>query len=187
MKSNLKVLLLSVGVFLAAIAGSIDTVLAESVTQIQTSSQQGIEHDNNYHLIAQKKKGTKTKELNAFFRSGYDYWDARILADYWGQSLDEAKARIGRKIMWGGSDVAILEQFLVDARVQALVSVSSSLNRNRNPHKFYTESKYDYDDAVDLAKFWGDRTPFDAKLRIERNLILGNDEIIEEALRFARQ
>lgn len=185
MKYNLKVLLLSVGIFATSIAASIDTVLAESITQIQTSSQQKFQNQNSHNLIARKREETKTKELNAFFRSGYDYWDARILADYWGQSVDEAKARVGRKILWGGKDVAILEQFLVDARVQALGSVRSSLNRN--PYRFYGESKYNYEDAADLAKFWGDRTPLDAKLRIERNLIMGNDEIIEEALRFARQ
>ncbi len=184
MKYNLKFLLLSVSVFITSIAASVDTVLAQSVTQIDRSSQWNIQNQNNYNLIARRNR---KKEINAFFRSDYDYWDARVLADYWGQSIDDSKARIGRKIMAGGRAVAILEQFLVDARVQALVSVSSSLNRNRNPHKFYTESKYDYDDAVDLAKFWGDRTPLDAKLRIERNLIMGNDEIIEEALRFARQ
>ena len=182
MKYNLKFLLLSVSVFIASIAASVDTVLAQSVTQIDRSSQWNIQHQSNHNLIARRDR---KKEINAFFRSGYDYWDARVLADYWGQSIDQSKARIGRKIMAGGRAVAILEQFLVDARVQALGSTRSSLNRN--PYRFYSESKYNYQDASDLAKFWGDRTPLDAKLRIERNLIMGNDEIIEEALRFARQ
>ena len=185
MRYDLKVLLLSVGIFTASIAASIDTVLAESVTQIQKSSQERFQHQNNHHhhLIA---RGNRDKEINAFARSDYDYWDARVLSDYWGQSVGEAKARIGRKILWGAKDVAILEQFLVDARVQALRTVGSS-SVNRNPYRFYTESKYNYDDAVDLAKFWGDRSPLDAKLRIERNLIMGNDEIVEQALQFARQ
>ncbi|MEO0967769.1 MAG: hypothetical protein AAFX80_05350 [Cyanobacteria bacterium J06639_18] len=180
MKYNLKFLLLSVSVFIASLAASVDTVLAQSVIQIDRSSQWNIQHQSNHNLIARRNR-----EINAFNRSAYDYWDARVLADYWGQSIDQSKARIGRKIMAGGRAVAILEQFLVDARVQALGSTRSSLSRNR--YRFFSESKYNYRDASDLAKFWGDRTPLEAKLRIERNLIMGNDEIIEEALRFARQ
>lgn len=116
-------------------------------------------------------------ELDAFFGSEYTYWDAAQLATYWGQDLDEAKARIGRKIRWGPADVAILEQFLLDARLESLQSV--------NDLRFYVESSYNYDDAAVLAEFWGDPTPFDAKLRIERNLILGNVDEVETALQLA--
>lgn len=191
MKSNLKVLLLSVGVFVASIAASLNTVLAQSTIQTQVSSQsqvlsqRNIQQKNNYNHYARRRKEVKNKELNAFFESDdYDYWDARVLADYWKQSVKEAKARIGRKILWGPENVAILEQFLVDARTQALRGVQSA--SSPDAYKLYRESKYDYEDAADLAKFWGDRTPTDAKLRIERNLILGNEEIIDRALRFAR-
>ena len=183
MKSNLKVLLLSVGVLVASIAASIDTVVAQSATQIQVSSQWNVQHKNNHNLIARRRR-VKAREVNAFSRSNYDYWDARVLADYWGQSVYEAKARMGRKILWGPENVAILEQFLVDARTQALRRAQSA--SSPNAYKLYRESSYNYQDAEALARFWGDRTPTDAKLRIERNLILGNDEIIEEALRFAR-
>lgn len=187
MKYNLKVLLLSASVFLASIATSIDTLLAQSTTQIQVSSQQKVQYHNNYNLItsSRRRRRSRERELNAFFRSDYNYWDARVLADYWKQSVEEAKARMGRKILSGRENVAILEQFLVDARTQALESVGPA--SRRSSYKFYRESQYNYEDAEDLARFWGDRTPTEAKLRIERNLILGNYEIIEEALRFARQ
>ncbi|WP_414590132.1 hypothetical protein [Scytonema sp. PCC 10023] len=49
-------------------------------------------------------QGAKDKELQAFKNSQYNYWDARVLADYWGQSEEDAKARIGRKILWGKKD-----------------------------------------------------------------------------------
>jgi hypothetical protein len=124
------------------------------------------------------------KELQAYQTSKYDYWDARVLADYWGQSVEESKARIGRKILWGSKDVAILEQFLVDARVNALQSVESA--PELSSYKLFRESTLTYEDAEALAKFWGDQSPIDAKLRIERNLILGNDEIIQQALQSAR-
>ena len=185
MKYNLKILFLSVSVFLVSIGTSIDRLLAQSTTQIQVSSQQKVQYDNNYNLIARRRRSSKERELNAFFRSDYNYWDARVLADYWEQSVEETKATMGRKILWGPENVAILEQLLVDARIQALESVGPA--SRRSSYKFYRESQYNYEDAKDLAKFWGDRTPTEAKLRIERNLILGNDEVIEKALRFARQ
>lgn len=126
----------------------------------------------------------QNQEVQAYQTSKYDYWDARVLADYWGQSVDEAKARMGRKILWGSKDVAILEQFLVDARVNALQLVESA--PELSSYKLFRESKLTYEDAEALAKLWGDPSPIDAKLRIERNLILGNDEILQQALQFAR-
>ncbi|MEA5452014.1 hypothetical protein VB780_25790 [Leptolyngbya sp. CCNP1308] len=116
-------------------------------------------------------------ELDTFFSSGYSYWDAAQLASYWGQDVDEAKARMGSKILWGPADVALLEQFLLDARLESLQSV--------NDLRFYGESRYTYDDAAVLAEFWGDATPYDAKLRIERNLIMGNADEVDYALELA--
>ncbi|WP_199312349.1 hypothetical protein [Phormidium tenue] len=116
-------------------------------------------------------------ELDTFFSSGYTYWDAAQLASYWGQDVDEAKARMGRKILWGPADVALLEQFLLDARLESLQSVSDL--------RFYGETSYTYDDAAALAEFWGDATPYDAKLRIERNLIMGNADEVDYALELA--
>ncbi|MGF1601209.1 MAG: hypothetical protein ACFCU8_04180 [Thermosynechococcaceae cyanobacterium] len=122
-------------------------------------------------------QATQRKEWDAFFGSQYTYWDAKVLSKFWNQDVGEAKARIGRKLLWGPSDQAILDQFLVDARVQALQSVAQLA--------LYAESSYDYDDAQMLATFWGDSTPYDAKLRIERNLILGNEQVVKDALQFA--
>lgn len=128
---------------------------------------------------------SEDKEFQAYQSSKYDYWDARILADYWSKSEGEAKAIIGRKILWGPADVAILEQFLVDARVKALKSAKPA--PNPSSYKLFRESEFrEYEDVEALAKFWGDPSPMDTKLRIERNLILGNDEILKKALQFAR-
>lgn len=127
----------------------------------------------------------ENKEYVAYQTSKYNYWDARVLADYWGKSVEEAKAVIGRKILWGKKDVAILEQFLVDARVKALKSAKPA--SNPSSYKLFRESEFrEYEDVEALAKFWGDPSPMDAKLRIERNLILGNDELLKKALKFAR-
>ena len=128
---------------------------------------------------------TTDQELKAFFNSKYDYWDARVLSDYWGKAVEDSKAIIGRKILWGKKDVAILEQFLVDARVKALELTKPA--PNPSSYELFRESEFrEYEDVEALAKFWGDRSPLDAKLRIERNLILGNYEKLKEALKYAR-
>ena len=121
----------------------------------------------------------RDRELNAFAQSKYSYWDAEILANFWGESLTEAKATMGRKVMWGGNSKAYLEQQLLDARIKALVNV--------NDLKLYSRSGYNYNDAKALAEFWGEREPWDGKLRIERNLILGNSAVISDALRLIRR
>ncbi len=126
---------------------------------------------------AQSRPTVAQQELDTFFSSEYTYWDAAVLASFWGQDLEEAKARIGRKIGWGPVDIAILEQFLLDARIESLQTVSAL--------QFYGESSYTYDDAAVLAEFWGDATPYDAKLRIELNLIMGNADEVATALQLA--
>ncbi|MEC4885384.1 MAG: hypothetical protein SAL70_29320 [Scytonema sp. PMC 1070.18] len=178
MKYNVKFLLFLLGL-LSTIGTSINVGFAQEIGKNTRLNNWSYQQGDN--LISQAAKNVKNKELQAFFNSRYDYWDARVLADFWGQSLDEAKARIGRKVLWGPTNVAILDQFLVDARVKALQSA------NRSTYKFFVESGYTYDDAKALAKFWGDRSPADAKLRIERNLILGNNEMIDQALQYARR
>lgn len=126
---------------------------------------------------AQSPRATQRQEWDAFFSSRYTYWDAKVLSNFWNQNVGDAKARIGRKLLWGRSDQAILDQFLVDARVQALQSAESL--------DLYVESSYDYDDAQALASFWGDSTPYEAKVRIERNLIMGNEQVVKDALQLA--
>ncbi len=174
MKSNLKVLLLSLGIIVSSV-GTISTVTAQISHQNLPKNSLSIRQNN---LIVASAKQVRDREFKAFFNSKYDYWDARVLGSYWKQSVVEAKARIGRKILWGKSDVAILEQFLVDARIQALQKIQTS-----NPNlQLYGESKYKYNDAEKLATVWGERSPWDAKIRIEKNLILGQQEIIEKAI-----
>ncbi|ARV59075.1 hypothetical protein BZZ01_10890 [Nostocales cyanobacterium HT-58-2] len=181
MKYNLKMVIFFLSL-LCSLGNSINAVFAQEMSNTTLSTQLSHQQTNNFELLA--TKASVDKELQAFFNSKYDYWDAHILADYWGQSVQDAKARMGRKILSGPTNIAILEQFLVDARVNALQSVRRA--PNPSSYKFFRESNYSYDDASALAKFWGDRSPMDAKLRIERNLILGNDEMIEQALRYAR-
>ncbi|MBD2114254.1 MULTISPECIES: hypothetical protein [Cyanophyceae] len=172
---NSKTLHLSILLAIAAVLAAGSAQAAASAGQLQAPISAGadamLKCDNE---ISQNYAQT---ELETFFSSGYTYWDAAQLASYWGQDVDEAKARIGRKILWGPADVALLEQFLLDARLESLQSVDDL--------RFYSETSYTYDDAAALAEFWGDATPYDAKLRIERNLIMGNADEVEYALELA--
>ena len=176
MKTNLKVLILSLGMLISSV-GTISAVTA------QTSTNQNLQNilinNQQKNWIQASARQARNRELTAFSNSKYDYWDARVLGNYWGKSAYEAKAIIGRKILWGKSDVAILEQFLVDARLKAL----QKLDSNTNNLPLYIDSKYRYNDAQKLANLWGEKSPWDAKIRIERNLILGQQEVIEQALR----
>lgn len=60
-----------------------------------------------------------TPERNAFFASDYTFDDAVMLADFWGTSLNESKSRIGRKILWGGENIQVLNDALEAAIEQA--------------------------------------------------------------------
>ena len=42
---------------------------------------------------------TSERAFNAFFMSEFDFWDARILADYWDLSIRNSKLNIGRKLI----------------------------------------------------------------------------------------
>ena len=118
------------------------------------------------------------KELDSFFSSDYDYWDARVLGNFWGMNLTESKAYIGRKLIWGGESKAYLQQNLLDARLKALANADSL--------KLFYDAGLGYEDAAKLAEFWGDPNPWESKLRIERNLILGDYDVVMNALRMAK-
>ena len=125
-------------------------------------------------ILLSENTDRQTKEIEAFINSKYNYCDSVILGDFWGQSVAESKARIGRKVLWGDGGIPYLEQYLVDARIEALDKLS--------PPCTYTDVGYTYDDAVTLATFWGDSSPWEAKERIVRNLMLGNQDEIDWAL-----
>ena len=60
------------------------------------------------------------QEVQAFANSKYSFRDAEILASFWNQNLDDSKARIGRKILFGSASIDLLEQELRAGRTQNL-------------------------------------------------------------------
>jgi hypothetical protein len=132
--------------------------------------------DHQSYVISQSFQDQA--ELDAYFQSAYQYCDAEILSSYWGMNLDDTKMRMGRKILWGEADMLILEQFLADAKVSALYALENYPDELCN----YGLSRYNYDDAEALAEFWGEPTPWDAKIRIEKNILLNTTYLIDETL-----
>lgn len=118
-------------------------------------------------------------ELNAYATSEYSYQDALVLGSFWGMDLYESKALIGGKILAGPESKAYLRMVLTDARTKALANVDDL--------KLYFNSGFNYNDAEEVAKFWGDSSPWEGKLRIERNLILGQADAVRELLRRRRR
>ncbi len=171
MKYNLRFLVFFLGLLTTVMPTVVDARVVQEPSQVGKLDLS----------IAVALTATEAQEYRAFFQSKYSYSNARILADFWGQSLGEAKARIGRKILWGQRDIAILEQFLVDAKTKAL----QLLNAETPRLTLFSEVGYTYKDAESLSKFWGGSV-YESKVRIEKNLVLGNEAVVKRALGYAR-
>jgi hypothetical protein len=109
-------------------------------------------------------------ELSRFFDSAYTYCDARLLSTHWGDSLIDAKARIGRKLNWGDTDV--IESMLSDARAEA--------HRTSTPCRF-DETGLSFTDAQALADYWRTNTG-DAKARVAQLFTEGQSGKVTTAL-----
>ncbi|MBE9153672.1 hypothetical protein [Cyanobium sp. LEGE 06113] len=130
---------------------------------------------------------SSAREISAYASSDYDYWDARVLAELWGQTASEAKLRIGRKILFGPRDVGLLEGMLLEARSNAVSAINPS-----GPLELFGESSYTYDDIEVLTRYWnyGDTEQaliWESKLRVERKLAISDDEKLDRTLAQAQQ
>ena len=118
--------------------------------------------------------------VQAFYGSeNYTYCDAKLLSAYWGSSPWDAKVRAGNKAL--NNEYTVIEDYLRSARDYALEhNVRCTWDDGNNPD-------YSYDDAKQLADYWGKATPWDAKLKIGRMLQDGDNKLVIEALNRARQ
>lgn len=124
-------------------------------------------------------QSSSSPELNAYHESGYSYYDALVLRNFWGGTLDQTKATIGSKLLDGPDARTFLSFTLTEARDKALA--------NAKFLKLFIDAGYTSYDAQVLAEFWGDQNVLESKLRIERNLALGNGEGVERMLKLARR
>ncbi|MEL6940927.1 MAG: hypothetical protein AAFO84_17230, partial [Cyanobacteria bacterium J06598_1] len=96
------------------------------------------------------------RDQNRFFDSEFDYDDAAILARYWGESISDAKARIGDKLE-ADDGVAIVNGLLVDAqRADGEPEIvydapGRSMDFYDDQQRFFA-SEFDYSDAAILAR-----------------------------------
>ena len=141
---------------------------------------------------------TRQQQMNAFSRSSYDYWDARVLSEFWGQSTWDSKLRIGRKILIG-QHYGDLNNTLRAINQTVSLAQNRYLRTTRindlSSYRLYQEG-YTYNDAVLLALLWNhsrhgrQATAAEirqSKYRIDQNLARGNNEYIDQSLQTARR
>ena len=119
------------------------------------------------------------EHLAAYRASRYTYCDAKMIALIWGSSVDEAKVTLGQKIDSGLTDLADID--IRNGRAQALEAFDSNVAIRCS----YEEAGYTYDDAVLLGELWG-IDPWDAKLHIERKVLLDDLTSVKQALEGAK-
>ena len=104
----------------------------------------------------------RSKQISAFFNTGYDYDDAVKLAKLWKlKDPYEAKAVAGQKLLDGKKlpirpDPELAEEGRINQAIAA-----------------FFDAGYDYDDAVKLAKLWKLDSPGDAKALAGKKLLTG--------------
>lgn len=113
------------------------------------------------------------------FYNNFTYDDAVLLAEFWGKpSPWEAKLKIGSMVLNG-------DEILVRQALNSLKSSSGLTREHERQFQAYLE-KYNYNDAQLLGEFWGQPSPWEAKLKIGRLLLSGNEAAVEQALRSAQ-
>ena len=105
--------------------------------------------------------------MQTFFASGYVFCDAKLVADYWGTDIGEAKLAIGQKILNGIGEV---------------VPDILTLSRNAGFACAWVDTGYQYEDAEALAALWGLPSPSEAKFRAAQYLTFGQGSVVERAL-----
>jgi hypothetical protein len=115
-------------------------------------------------------EAASAKDFSAvFLNKGYNYCDAKLLAGFWGVSVDQAKSTGGEKIANGLSKN--LKNMLGQARQQGRCD--------------WSDTGYSYEDAEALARYWG-RSVDDAKAKVANFYTAGDAKKVDRALKKAR-
>ena len=113
-----------------------------------------------------------------YFNQGYNYIDAKVLANYWGESSpSQAKLRLGHKMLSFGPQEG--RAHINPARAQATRGDFFSWP------VMYTDGGYSYEDAQAVGAYWGGDVSH-GKMKLARNLIMGRDDWNRAALAAAR-
>lgn len=118
--------------------------------------------------------------VDAFYRGQkYTFCDAKILAKFWSSSIWEAKVGGGEMVLARKSR-QLNEKLRFAANEWSRAGYSCAFEDADNP-------PYTYDDAVALARYWGGgMEPYDAKLKIVRNIEGGGNSWVLGELAKAR-
>lgn len=118
--------------------------------------------------------------VSAFYGSGeFTYCDLKILAKFWGSDTYDAKIDAGNMLLNGRYN-DLKEKIRVASREWTAAGNRCTFDDADNP-------RYTYNDAADLAAYWGGgMTPWDAKLKIASNLGTGGNLWIKAELQQAR-
>lgn len=109
-------------------------------------------------------------DWDRYANSGYEYCDAVILGAYWRQSVDEAKATIGRKLGWGNADI-----------------VANDIDNARSQGKRcqFHETGLAYEDAQAVAALWGVGVD-EAKAALADKVSMGSRDLANQVVAEAR-
>jgi hypothetical protein len=115
---------------------------------------------------------------NKYFANGYNYIDAKVLANYWGESSpSDAKLRMGRKMLNFGIQEG-------RANINPARSYATRGDFSNWP-VFYSDGGYSFEDAEAVGAYWGGDVVH-GKMKLARNLIQGQDDWNRSALAAAR-
>lgn len=103
-------------------------------------------------------------EFDAYLDSDYSYLDAEALAEIWGfEEVYDAKIKLG-SLLIAGEPIPLEPGATSTEEVPEAISLAIVV--------FY-DSNYAYEDALELAEYWGLEDPYDAKLKIGQFLKAG--------------
>lgn len=104
--------------------------------------------------------------VETFLTSKYTYCDAKLISGLWSISIDEAKASIGQKILNG-----------IESNIP---SILAQARQNRSCD--WADTPHSYEDAEQLAKFWGYANVGEAKEKVAYLYTQGESAAVVEAL-----
>jgi hypothetical protein len=124
-------------------------------------------------------RAPQTQQLAAYASSRYGYCDAKMISLVWGASVQDAKVTLGSKVLSNLENLADAD--IASGRERSLAAFDS----NRELRCSYEEAGYSYEDAVLLGQVWGVDS-WEAKMRIERKVLLGSESYLNDQLQQAR-
>lgn len=110
--------------------------------------------------------------FQAFIGSRFDYCDAKVLGQLWGVPVDDAKLRIGNKMVTGYPQIVSAE-------------LDRAFSTPGHAECTWPELRYSYSDAEVMAGVWGQSVE-ESKARMTRKVNNGDGELMDQMLGVAR-